>query len=95
MPLHREEGRNLICNALVPRTLALSYLVIYGVVLRLSSGIFLSFSLVGFFWPAFASPVTTFLFSVSPFWPSRAATSSSRAFSSTSGAKSSAGSSGS
>jgi len=38
----------LICNARVPRTLARSYLVMYGVVVLLSSGIFLSASLEGF-----------------------------------------------
>lgn len=45
----------LICNALVPNTLARSYLVMYGVVLRFSSGIFFSLS-----------PTTAFLFPDAP-----------------------------
>lgn len=51
-----------ICSALVPRILALSYLVIYGVVVRWSFGIFLSLGALSFpliCWAAAASPDST------------------------------------
>lgn len=50
---------HLICNALVPNTLARSYFVIYGVVLLFSFGIFLSLSPCSAFF--FPPPVA--------FWP--------------------------
>ena len=86
---------HLICSALVPSTLALSYLVMYGVVVRLSSGIFLSLSLVGFDVLAPASLVTLSL-SASSCWSAfRCSRSASSGRSATAKASSSSRSSGS
>lgn len=54
---------NLICKALVPRTRALSYLVMYGVVVRWSLGTFFSryCSMTLPAYPALGSPETTTL----------------------------------
>lgn len=53
---------HLICSALVPNTLARSYLVIYGVVVRLSVAIFLLLMLLTVLAPLGWSPLVTMLF---------------------------------
>jgi hypothetical protein len=53
---------HLICNALVPNTLARSYLVMYGVVVLFSVEIFLLLTLLTVLVPPPCSPLVTILF---------------------------------